>query len=79
MRRGAKSVPANIAEGFSRKSTARDFRLFLSHALGSANEMLVHIQIAEQLDYISKETRENLDSPYTIVAKQLNRLMRNWR
>ena len=55
MRRAAKSVPANIAEGFSKKRSHRDFKLYLAHAMGSANEMLVHLQIARELGYLSQD------------------------
>ena len=40
VRRGSKSICANIAEGFARQSHApADFRRYLTMALGSADEM----------------------------------------
>ena len=35
--RAAVSVPANIAEGFSKKRGDKDFKLYLAPAIGSAN------------------------------------------
>ena len=55
MRRASKSVPTNIAEGFGRQTTPRDYRMYLAHALGSVNEMLVHLQIAIDLEYVRAE------------------------
>ena len=79
MRRAAKSVPANIAEGFSRRRTAKDFKLYLAHSLGSANEMLVHLKIAEELRYVRREEVRGLIEEYQIVCRQMNKLIQNWR
>lgn len=45
IRRASKSVPTNIAEGYGRRKSAKEFKHFLSIALGSANEMTVHLEI----------------------------------
>ncbi len=79
MRRASKSVPANISEGFSRRLTARDFKLYLAHALGSANEMTVHVRIAKELEYGDPATLEALVADYRILARQLARLIQVWR
>lgn len=79
MRRAAKSVPANIAEGFSKKRGHKDFKLYLAHAMGSANEMLVHLQIARQLGYVDQNDANSLTERYQIVCRQMNKLIQNWR
>ena len=79
MRRAAKSVPANIAEGFSKKRGDKDFKLFLAHAMGSATEMLVHLQIARELGYVSQDDAAPLIERYQIVCRQMNKLIQNWR
>ena len=79
MRRACKSVPTNIAEGFSRRTTAKDFKLYLAHALGSTNEMIVHLKIATQLNYLPEDRSKELIAAYDIVARQLNKLIQNWR
>jgi four helix bundle protein len=79
MRRASKSVPANIAEGFSKRRGTKDFKLYLAHALGSANEMLVHLRIAAELDYVPKEEIRGLTEKYEIVCRQMNKLIQNWR
>ena len=79
MRRAAKSVPANIAEGYARRSSIKEFKNYLRIAMASANEMEVHIKIAHELGYMpAKAFREHLDE-YVIVGKQLNRLISGWR
>ena len=79
VRRASKSIPANIAEGYGKKRSAREFKAYLNNALGSANEVIVHLRIAEQLAYVDAETVRELTEGYTIVAKQLHRLMETWQ
>lgn len=54
LRRACLSVPANIAEGFGRKSK-KDFAHFLSIALGSTNELMAY------LDFISLEYKIDIN------------------
>ena len=79
IRRASKSLPANIAEGYGRRGSAREFKRYLNIALGSANEMIVHLEIAEALGYAEKEACLNLIEIYNIIGKMLYRLGDNWR
>ena len=78
MRRASKAIPANIAEGYGKRRSAREFKAYLTTALGSANEMLVHLKIAADLDYVPREHCDELTAAYTIVGKQLHRLIERW-
>jgi four helix bundle protein len=49
MRRACRSVTANIAEGYGRRSTPKEFCRYLSFAVGSANEMEAHLDAARVL------------------------------
>ncbi len=79
IRRASKSVPTNIAEGYGRRKSAKDFKHFLSIALGSANEMIVHLEIARELEYAKAEVCNSLIEEHTIICKMLYRLIENWR
>ena len=76
MRRASRSVPANIAEGYAKRRSAKEFCAYLTTALGSANEMQVHLRIASDLGYLRDE---ELFEGYDIVGRQLNRLIAAWR
>ena len=78
MRRASKAIPANIAEGYGKKRSAREFKAYLTTALGSTNEMLVHLKIAASLDYVAREQCDELIAAYTVVGKQLHRLIERW-
>ncbi|MBI4331407.1 MAG: four helix bundle protein [Chloroflexi bacterium] len=79
MRRASKSIPANIAEGYGRKSSVKDFKSYLTTALGSGNEMLVHLVIARELGYMAAKEANDLIEAYDIVGKQLSKLIQNWK
>jgi four helix bundle protein len=79
LRRAAKSVPANIAEGYAKRRSAKEFRAYLTNAMGSATEMEVHLDIARELGYISAEVCDHLVGEYQIIARQLYRLIEKWR
>jgi four helix bundle protein len=79
MRRCSKSIPANIAEGYGKRRFEKEFRRHLNIAMGEANEMVVHIEICGALGYIEAVNCKNLTEEYTIIGKQLYRLMSNWR
>lgn len=79
MRRASKSVPANIAEGYALKRSAAHFRSRLDIALGSANEMVVHLEIAEAIGYLTQEEIQPLIDEYEIIGKQIYRLAETWR
>jgi len=79
MRRAAKSIPANIAEGYARRTSSKEFARHLRIALGSANEMEVNIKVARQLGYVDAERCNEVIREYVILGKQLRKLMNYWR
>ena len=75
MTRAAVSIPANIAEGAGR-GTDRDFRRFLTHALGSANELEYDLLLARDLGALSDAAHGRLASQVAEVRRMLSSLMR---
>jgi four helix bundle protein len=45
MRRASKSIALNVAEGYGRRKSEKDFKCFVSTAMGSANEMLLSVNL----------------------------------
>lgn len=70
MRRGAVSVPSNIAEGSSRSSELEK-RRFLEIALGSAFELETQLLIVGKLKMVREELVPNLNSELTEVQKMI--------
>lgn len=79
MRRACKSIPANVAEGYSKRTSVKEFRQYLRTAMASANEMETHLRIVERLGYVKDDALAPLIDGYNHVGRQLNRLIANWR
>lgn len=79
MRRASKSIPANIAEGFSKRASVREFKQYMRMAMASANEMETHLRIAERLSYVQGAELDEIIDGYNHVGRQLNRLIANWK
>jgi four helix bundle protein len=75
VRRGAVSIPANIAEGAARTSP-KEFAHFLSNAQGSASEVETELLIATRLGYLSPDVHVRLHRSLNDLGKMLNGLMR---
>ncbi len=57
MRRAVVSIPSNIAEGYTRKST-NEYLNFLSIANGSCTELETQLLICERINYLSEADTE---------------------
>ncbi|MDP1811987.1 MAG: four helix bundle protein [Sediminibacterium sp.] len=73
MNRSAISIPSNIAEGCSRK-TSVEFSRFLEIAIGSAFELETQIEVCLLISYISKEQHSSLLSDLHILQRRVNML-----
>lgn len=79
MRRASKSCPTNIAEGWAKRQFEKIFKQHLKGAIGSANEMEVHIEIARDLGYWQKDFCESLLKRYSYLGGKLMNLQKNWK
>lgn len=73
IKRAATSIPANIAEGSTRKSL-KDQARFSEIAFGSLIETLNHFIIAEKLGYIKNEDLIQFRSDIENLSRQINAL-----
>ena len=73
LRRAAKSVPTNIAEGCKRESQL-EFARFLNIAEASLSETEYHILLSHDLDYLPKEKFEALANEIDQISRMLSGL-----
>jgi len=73
IRRAAVSIPSNIAEGQFRNSI-KEFRQFISIALGSAAELETQLIIANKVNYLSISQFNLLLSNLEIIMRMLKKL-----
>lgn len=74
IRRASVSIPSNIAEGNSRRSSA-DYIQFLKIARGSAAEVETQIIISNNLKFIKDENFKELSFKISELLKMLNGLI----
>jgi four helix bundle protein len=78
MRRGAVSVPSNIAEGKGRYSH-KDFVHFLYQARGSPLELETQLSIARELEYVDQPLFESLELETEELGRILNGLINRFQ
>lgn len=79
MRRASRSIPANIAEGYGKKRSAREFKMYITNAIGSCTEMIAHLEFARDGKKFEEQWCDNLLEGYTSLVKQLYTLRKNWQ
>src|SRR3989344_9457403 len=75
MRRASRSIPSNIAEGFGRRKSKKDTINHLKDSLGSNDEMIFNMEFMKDTDILKLENVKQYLEEYTIVGKQLFRLI----
>jgi four helix bundle protein len=79
---GEKIAP-QIAEGFGKKKSPREFCRFLSMSLGSSDEVITHLRevliVAKTYQRISPKEGEDLIESYKILSRKLNKLHSSWQ
>ncbi len=75
IRRAAVSIPSNIAEGYSRNSTA-DYIRYLRIASGSLYELRTQLEIAINLGYIKAMGFHSIEEVQTEIEKMLSSMIR---
>ncbi len=80
MRRAAISIPCNISEGHSQRST-RDYQRFLKIAAGSCAELETQTEIAVELNYLKSpgcdSLMEKINHETRMLRKLISRLSEN--
>ena len=79
IRRASKSICANIAEGFGKRSySKREFIRYLKIAVGSGDEMRVWIRYCLDLRYIDERTWVHWSTEYKEITRMLQGLIKSW-
>jgi four helix bundle protein len=78
LRKGAVSVPSNIAEGYGRGSR-RDYVSFLRTARASLYEVETQVLLAEELGYLTNKQADSLLADADECSRVLNGLINSLR
>jgi four helix bundle protein len=80
LRRASKSICANVAEGFGKRSqSVAEFKRFVMMAIGSCDEMRVWLRYCLDLGYIDEGKWQEWREEYKEIAKMLQGLHRSWK
>ena len=75
LRRGSKSICANLAEGFGKQGLSKtEFRRFVLMSIGSADEMRVWLRYCLDLEYLDEQRWQQWREEYEQIAKMLQGL-----
>ena len=75
MRRAARSVAANIAEGYRKRQYPKMFVAKMADSDGESAEMLVWLDYAKDHGYINLEMHKNLIDRYLSVGRMLGGIL----
>jgi four helix bundle protein len=79
LKRASKSIPANIAEGFAKRSSEKEFKRFLKIAIGSSDEVVTHLRtMAITVPRLLNEVKE-IGEKYKTLSKRINKLHTIWQ
>jgi four helix bundle protein len=75
----SRSICANIAEGWGRRTYESEFKKFLVYSMGSLQETKSWLQFACQCEYIDNDTLDQLLAEAEVVGSKLFKLHQNWK
>ena len=75
IRRSAKSIPANLAEGWGRRRYKKEYIRFIVFALSSCHETEVHLDMLFRTHSLPEPDYQHLAKEYDILGKRLNRFL----
>ncbi len=78
IKRAATSIPLNIAEGYGKRESVKEFKRYLLMSVGSCDEMKVLLNFSCDLGYITRAEYERYRELYNEVGKMLNGLRSKW-
>lgn len=78
-KRAGKSIPANIAEGYAKKKSEKEFKRFLQIALGSSDEVITHLRVIVITVPRFIQKANILTEKYKNLSKKINKLSQVWK
>jgi len=79
IRKAARSIPANIVEGWAKRSSAAEFKRFLMIAIGSCEECKLWLEMSRDEGYLTLECCKEFQDRMNRIGAMLKNLWRQWR
>lgn len=79
LRRAARSILANIVEGWAKRNSAAEFKRYLQVAIGSCDEVKLWLEMSKDEGYASHEAIKALTDCFNRIGAMLSSLWKHWR
>jgi len=79
LRRAARSIPANIVEGWGKRASTPEFKRYLQIAIGSCDETRMWLDLSKDEGFISESDCQQLKDRYNRIGAMLSSLWKQWR
>jgi len=79
LRRAARSIPANIVEGWAKRASALEFRRYLQISIGSCEECKFWAEMSRDEGYLTAEKCDEISNRFNVVGAMLMSLWKNWK
>ena len=79
LRRATRSIPANIVEGWAKRSSAAEFKRYLPVAIGSCEECKLWVDMSKDEGFLPVGQHGELLNEFNRVGAMLKSLWKQWR
>jgi four helix bundle protein len=79
LRRAARSIPANIVEGWVKRASTPEFKRYLQTAIGSCDETRMWLDLSKDEGFISEQDCQETKDRYNRIGAMLGSLWKQWR
>jgi four helix bundle protein len=79
LRRAARSIPANIVEGWAKRASAAEFRRHLQVAIGSCDECKLWLEMSRDEGFLSSTEFAVFGNRFNVLGAMLKSLWKQWR
>jgi four helix bundle protein len=79
LRRAARSIPANIVEGWAKRASAAEFKRYLLMSIGSCDECKLWLEMSRDEGYLSSALCEQFSNRFNIIGAMLKSLWKQWQ
>jgi four helix bundle protein len=79
LRRAARSIPANIVEGWAKRSAAAEFKRYLQIAIGSRDECTLWLELSRDEGFLNAAECSLLINKFNVVGAMLKSLWKQWK
>jgi len=79
LRSAARSIPANIVEGWAKRAPTAEFKRYLQVAIGSCDEVRMWLELSRDEGYVTERDCLELKNRFNRSGAMLQGLWKQWR